>query len=160
MHRQLLCDISTLLLCVGDVTEVPVHWGVHEDVYCAGKETTFQFLEGVLKEVISLFPSQYIHIGGDEVIPCLCWQSTHLSVLALLASIMLLASSSQRQSYQIRHGLLAEPGNVLLPALLASQALYTKHIMRYAVAGINLLPASSSQHCSITRQVFAVPGST
>ena len=50
----------------GDVTEVPVHWGVHEDVYCAGKESTFHFLEGVLKEVISLFPSQYIHIGGDE----------------------------------------------------------------------------------------------
>jgi len=40
---------------------------VHEDVYCAGKESTFEFLEGVLKEVISLFPSQYIHIGGDEV---------------------------------------------------------------------------------------------
>ena len=54
-------------LCVGDVTDVPVHWGVHEDVYCAGKESTFQFLEGVLKEVINLFPSQYIHIGGDEV---------------------------------------------------------------------------------------------
>ena len=53
--------------CLGDVTEVPVHWGVHEDVYCAGKESTFSFLEGVLKEVISLFPSQYIHIGGDEV---------------------------------------------------------------------------------------------
>lgn len=54
-------------LATGDVTEVPVHWGVHEDVYCAGKESTFEFLEGVLKEVISLFPSQYIHIGGDEV---------------------------------------------------------------------------------------------
>ena len=45
-----------------------MHWGVHEDVYCAGKESTFSFLEGVLKEVISLFPSQYIHIGGDEVL--------------------------------------------------------------------------------------------
>ncbi len=49
---------------------MPVHWGVHEDVYCAGKESTFEFLEGVLKEVISLFPSQYIHIGGDEVNCC------------------------------------------------------------------------------------------
>lgn len=45
---------------------------MHEDVYCAGKESTFQFLEGVLKEVISLFPSQYIHIGGDEVIMLAC----------------------------------------------------------------------------------------
>ncbi|KAL0047678.1 hypothetical protein WJX82_009126 [Trebouxia sp. C0006] len=60
--------------CRGDVTEVPVHWGVHEDVYCAGKESTFEFLEGVLKEVISLFPSQYIHIGGDEC-PKTRWRS-------------------------------------------------------------------------------------
>ena len=60
------------------MTEVPVHWGVHEDVYCAGKESTFQFLEGVLKEVIRLFPSQYIHIGGDEVL------LAHLLALSVL----------------------------------------------------------------------------
>lgn len=36
------------------------------DIYCAGKETTFQFLENVLEEVIDIFPSKYIHIGGDE----------------------------------------------------------------------------------------------
>ncbi|MBL7472503.1 beta-N-acetylhexosaminidase [Robertkochia sp. 1368] len=41
-------------------------WGVTDDVYCAGKESTFEFLEGVLEEVIELFPSTYIHIGGDE----------------------------------------------------------------------------------------------
>ncbi|MBY0244083.1 MAG: family 20 glycosylhydrolase [Sphingobacteriaceae bacterium] len=41
-------------------------WGVFEDVFCAGKEETFVFLEDVLKEVMALFPSQYIHIGGDE----------------------------------------------------------------------------------------------
>ncbi len=37
------------------------------DVYCPGSEQTFEFLEGVLTEVIDLFPSKYIHIGGDEV---------------------------------------------------------------------------------------------
>ncbi len=42
-------------------------WGIYEDVFCAGKESTFQFLEGVLTEVMELFPSKYIHIGGDEV---------------------------------------------------------------------------------------------
>ncbi len=42
-------------------------WGIYEDVFCAGKETTFKFLEDVLTEVMELFPSGYIHIGGDEV---------------------------------------------------------------------------------------------
>ena len=41
-------------------------WGVFDDVFCAGNEETFQFLEDVLAEVIPLFPSEYIHIGGDE----------------------------------------------------------------------------------------------
>ena len=41
-------------------------WGVLEDVYCAGNESTFTFLQDVLDEVMQLFPSTYIHIGGDE----------------------------------------------------------------------------------------------
>lgn len=41
-------------------------WGIFEDVYCAGKEETFTFLQNVLDEVLTLFPSTYIHIGGDE----------------------------------------------------------------------------------------------
>ena len=42
-------------------------WGVHDDVFCAGKEAVFDFLEGVLAEVVAIFPSSYLHIGGDEV---------------------------------------------------------------------------------------------
>ncbi|WP_257658076.1 beta-N-acetylhexosaminidase [Parapedobacter lycopersici] len=45
---------------------VAQHWGVFEEVFCAGKEETFTFLEDVLDEVIAIFPSAYIHIGGDE----------------------------------------------------------------------------------------------
>jgi hexosaminidase len=41
-------------------------WGVFEDVFCAGKEETFTFLEDVLTEVMALFPSKNIHVGGDE----------------------------------------------------------------------------------------------
>jgi len=52
--------------CTGGPFEVKTIWGVHKDVYCAGKEETFEFLENVLSEVIELFPSEYIHIGGDE----------------------------------------------------------------------------------------------
>jgi hexosaminidase len=42
-------------------------WGVYSDVYCAGNDKTFQFLENVITEVVDLFPGKYIHIGGDEV---------------------------------------------------------------------------------------------
>lgn len=41
-------------------------WGVFEDVFCAGKDETFTFLEDVLTEVMALFPSKNIHVGGDE----------------------------------------------------------------------------------------------
>jgi len=41
-------------------------WGVFEDIFCAGNDSTFQFLENVLDEVLQLFPSTYIHVGGDE----------------------------------------------------------------------------------------------
>ncbi|MGL4364867.1 MAG: beta-N-acetylhexosaminidase [Bacteroidales bacterium] len=52
--------------CTGGPYEVSPTWGVFDDVYCAGRETTFEFLQNVLDEVVDLFPSQYIHIGGDE----------------------------------------------------------------------------------------------
>lgn len=52
--------------CTGGPYEVVKEWGVFEDVYCAGSEKTFQFFEDVFDEVISLFPSEFIHVGGDE----------------------------------------------------------------------------------------------
>ncbi len=54
------------LACKEKLFNVENEWGVFDDVYCAGKETTFEFLQNVLLEVIDLFPSKYIHIGGDE----------------------------------------------------------------------------------------------
>lgn len=53
------------LSCTGKPKEVEKGWGVFEDVYCT-KDSTFKFLEDVLDEVMALFPSNYIHIGGDE----------------------------------------------------------------------------------------------
>ncbi len=52
--------------CTGGPYEVATIWGVFPDVYCAGNEKVFTFLEDVLTEVMQLFPSEYIHIGGDE----------------------------------------------------------------------------------------------
>jgi hexosaminidase len=46
--------------------QVQQAWGVFPDVFCAGNENTFKFLEGVIDEVLELFPSTYVHIGGDE----------------------------------------------------------------------------------------------
>jgi len=54
------------LSCTGGPFEVRTSWGISKDIYCAGKEKTFHFLEDVLTEVLKLFPSEYIHIGGDE----------------------------------------------------------------------------------------------
>jgi len=54
------------LACTTGPFETATTWGVFKDVYCP-KENTFQFLENVLTEVMELFPSRYIHIGGDEV---------------------------------------------------------------------------------------------
>ena len=54
------------LSCTPDsVYDVPGTWGIFEEVYCP-KEETFEFLEGVIDEVVELFPSPYIHVGGDE----------------------------------------------------------------------------------------------
>ncbi|MEK0421505.1 MAG: hypothetical protein RLZZ161_1356 [Bacteroidota bacterium] len=60
--------------CTGGPFEVAKGWGVFDDVYCAGNDSTIAFLKDVLTEVISLFPSQYIHIGGDEC-PKTRWKS-------------------------------------------------------------------------------------
>jgi len=52
--------------CTGGPYEVWTRWGVADDVLCVGQEKTFTFLEDVLTEVMDIFPSEYIHIGGDE----------------------------------------------------------------------------------------------
>lgn len=52
--------------CTGGPYEVERGWGVFADVFCAGNDSTFALLEDVLSEVMELFPSEIIHIGGDE----------------------------------------------------------------------------------------------
>lgn len=52
--------------CRGGPYKTATHWGIFDDIYCAGNEKTFEFLENVLMEILDLFPSKFIHIGGDE----------------------------------------------------------------------------------------------
>ncbi len=59
--------------CVGEGYKVRELWGISEEVMCIGKESTFEFVEGVLEELLDLFPSEYIHVGGDEA-PRKAWK--------------------------------------------------------------------------------------
>ncbi|MBQ3539687.1 MAG: family 20 glycosylhydrolase [Bacteroidaceae bacterium] len=52
--------------CTGGPYEVWKMWGVSDNVLCAGNDATLSFIEDILAEVIEIFPSEYIHVGGDE----------------------------------------------------------------------------------------------
>ena len=64
-HSQAAIAAYPKLGCTGEQVEVAKKWGVFDEIYCT-KDETFDFLEDVLDEVLELFPSEYIHIGGDE----------------------------------------------------------------------------------------------
>ncbi len=85
--------------CSGGPYEVETRWGVFPDVYCAGNDETFAFLEGVLEEVIDLFPGTYIHIGGDEC-PKTRWQQCPKCQARIKAEG--LADEHELQSYFVR----------------------------------------------------------
>tara|TARA_B100001146_G_C16177015_1_gene432823 strand:+ start:299 stop:1939 length:1641 start_codon:yes stop_codon:yes gene_type:complete len=86
------------LACTDGPFNVPTTWGIFEDVFCP-KEETFQFLEDVLTEVIALFPSQYIHIGGDEVLK-VRWKESELAQEVITREG--LADEDELQSYFIK----------------------------------------------------------
>ena len=65
-HTRAVLAAYPELSCTGGPHTVAKLWGVHKEVFCAGKESTFEFLETVLTEVAEIFPGPYIHIGGDE----------------------------------------------------------------------------------------------
>ena len=60
--------------CTGGPFEVTAKWGVFDDVFCAGNDETLAFLRDVFDEVLDIFPSQFIHVGGDEC-PKVRWQA-------------------------------------------------------------------------------------
>lgn len=66
-HSRAAIASYPFLGCTSDTIDVWTRWGVSPYIYNIN-DTTFQFLEDVLSEVIELFPSEYIHIGGDEAI--------------------------------------------------------------------------------------------
>lgn len=60
--------------CTGGPYEIPCKWGVFPDVLCGGNAQTLQFAKDVLNEIMDIFPSPYIHIGGDEC-PKVRWEN-------------------------------------------------------------------------------------
>ena len=60
--------------CTGGPYQVRTTWGVEEHLLCAGNDSVFQFIEDILTELTAIFPSEYIHIGGDEC-PTSIWHS-------------------------------------------------------------------------------------
>ncbi|GHU99225.1 hypothetical protein FACS1894159_02920 [Bacteroidia bacterium] len=75
-HAKAALSAHPELSCSGGPFEVEGCWGVLEDIFCT-REETFAFLEDILTEVAALFPSEYIHIGGDEA-PKLRWSRCHV----------------------------------------------------------------------------------
>ncbi len=64
-HAEAALSAYPELGCFGQPVEVPQH-GFTANIFCAGKDSTLSFLRNVLDEVCALFPSPYIHLGGDE----------------------------------------------------------------------------------------------
>mgnify|MGYP001072654103 FL=1 len=72
-HMQAALAAYPELGCTGGPYEVWKMWGVSEDVLCAGNDKTLTFIEDVLNEIVDIFPSEYIHVGGDEC-PKVRWE--------------------------------------------------------------------------------------
>ena len=53
--------------CTHQVSEVRKSWGISKDILCAGNDASYEFIQDILDEIAELFPSEYIHLGGDEV---------------------------------------------------------------------------------------------
>ncbi|HWD87376.1 MAG TPA: family 20 glycosylhydrolase [Mucilaginibacter sp.] len=90
-YPELSCDPSKTYA-------VAEHWGVFKDIYCPS-DKTFDFLEDVLTEVMDLFPSKYIHIGGDEV-PKDAWKNS--AFCQKLMKKLKLKNEEELQSYFIQ----------------------------------------------------------
>ena len=65
-HMMAVLAAYPELGCTGGPYETAMRWGIYDDILCAGNPKSYEFLEAVLDKVCDLFPSRYIHIGGDE----------------------------------------------------------------------------------------------
>ena len=65
-HAEAALAAYPYLGCTQKDYQPLIYWGINNEVFCMGRETTFTFLEDVLDEICEIFPDGYIHVGGDE----------------------------------------------------------------------------------------------
>lgn len=73
-HTQAIITAYPKLGCTGGPYEVMTVWGISDEVICAGNDDVFPVIEDILTELMDIFPSEYIHIGGDEC-PKVSWEA-------------------------------------------------------------------------------------
>jgi hexosaminidase len=98
-HSTAALSVYPELSCAGKPFTTDVQAGVNRGVYCTGNDETYVFLQNVLTEVFQLFPSKYIHIGGDEV-PTDNWKNCPKDQAVIQREG--LKDASQLESYFIR----------------------------------------------------------
>ncbi len=104
-HSTAAIAAYPFLSCHGEPVQVSSHWGIHRDIICP-TDSAIQFFKNVLDEVCTLFPSHYIHIGGDEV-PKTQWKAS--------PKVSLLMQQKQLKNYeQVQHYFMKQLENYLL----------------------------------------------
>jgi hexosaminidase len=101
------------ITCRGEPIEVQTKWGIFPDLYCAGNDRVFSFIEDVLTEILPLFPSKYVHIGGDEALKTY-WKTCEKCQARIKAEG--LKNEGELQSYFIKRiaGFLQSKNRVLI----------------------------------------------
>jgi hexosaminidase len=97
-HAQAAIAAYPFLGCTGESLEVSPRWGIHDALYLP-TERTFAFLRDVLAEVMEIFPSPLIHIGGDEAVKAQ-WRNSR--EVQALKNALGLRDEEAMQSYFIR----------------------------------------------------------
>ncbi len=99
-HAQAALAAYPEYACADGPFEVVNEWGVFDEVFCAGNDATFAFLQDVFAEVLALFPGDYVHIGGDEC-PKTRWKECPKCQRRMLDEG--LKNEEELQSYFVRH---------------------------------------------------------
>ncbi|MBL8878193.1 MAG: family 20 glycosylhydrolase [Phycisphaerales bacterium] len=158
-HPELACEPRSF--------EVGTEWGVYDDVMCAGDDRVFAFIENVLTEVLGLFDSPYIHIGGDEC-PKARWKNCPKCQARMRS--MELKDENQLQSYFVRRvGIwLAMRGRRLvgwdeilegdLPPTAVVQAWRGMDYVTRAIQNGNTVIVSPTSHCYLDYWQNNLPG--